>query len=148
MRWRQLSLPDPTSSSSSLLPVKLCHLAVDYLNSLTASVRDKCAQLRLQRVHQVAVMETPEEMRKFHKSKDADGLVPDFSDDASKQQLAVYALKLETAPNGGLYEISVKLKEGKWEFDERTISRTNRYGDQPRCVADTLPHLRKYCYCG
>ena len=92
-------------------------------------------------------METPEAMRKFKKSKDKDGFVPEFSD-ASKQQVAVYTLKLETAPNDGLFEISFQLREGKLEFNERTISRTNAYGEQPRCIAASMPHLRKYCYCG
>ena len=54
-------------------------------------------------------METPEAMRKFKKSKDKDGFVPEFSD-ASKQQVAVYTLKLETAPNDGHFEISFQLR--------------------------------------
>ena len=85
-------------------------------------------------------------MRKFKKTVDADGFVPDLSD-TTKQQIAVYSLKFTTAPNDGVYEMTIELKNGKLQFDERTISRTNMYGDQPKCVAEKRPHLRKYCYC-
>ena len=92
------------------------------------------------------MMETPVEMRKFKKTKDADGFVPELSD-KTQRSFAVYMLKFSTSPNDGIYEMTIKLRNGKLEFDDRTISRTNKYGDQPKCVMDRMPHLRKYCYC-
>ena len=119
---------------------------MDFLNTLTAKNRSQCAELKLKSVDRVAVLETPVEMRKFKKSKDKDGFVPDLSDN-TKQQIAIFSLKLTTAPNDGVYEMTFELKNGKLQFDERVISRTNIYGDQPKCVMDKMPHLRKYCYC-
>lgn len=55
-------------------------------------------------------------------------------------------------PSNALYEVTVKravdnVGEGQFSVDSRDISRINRYGSQPDCVAAELPHLRPYCYC-
>ena len=138
MNWQKLTI----SSKEQ----KLCQAAVDFLNSLTQSVRAQCAELRLKEAQQVAVMQTPEALRKFKKTKDADGYVPELSD-TTKLQVGIYMLKFVTEPNDGIYEMTIELKGGKLVFNDRTISRTNAYGDQPKCVMDKMPHLRKYCYC-
>ena len=91
-------------------------------------------------------METTSELRKFKRTKDADGYVADLTD-KTQRQIGVFMLKFETSPNDGIYEMSVQMSGGKLQFNERTISRTNAYGDQPKCVADKMPHLRKYCFC-
>ena len=91
-------------------------------------------------------METSKQLRAFKKSKDRDGYVPDLSA-TTRQQVAIYMLKFETRPNDGVYEMTIRLNGGKLEFNERTISRTNKYGDQPKCVSAEMPHLRKYCFC-
>ena len=119
---------------------------MDFLNTLTAENRAQCAELKLKTANRVAILETPVEMRKFKKTVDADGFVPDLSD-TTKQQIAVYSLKFTTTPNDGVYEMTMELKNGKLHFDELSISRTNKYGDQPKCIADKLPHLRMFCYC-
>ena len=154
LKWRPLygspisesPISKSSSSKSDPLPSDLCQSAVDFLNTLTANNRSQCAELRLKLVDRVAILETPVEMRKFKKSKDRDGFVPDLSDN-TKRQMAVFSLKFRTAPNDGIYEMTIEMKNGKLQFDERTISRTNMYGDQPKCVAEKRPHLRKYCYC-
>ena len=84
---------------------------------------------------------------KFTNSKDADNRVANFS-----QQMLLdtvhYQLTFETYPNSGLYEASVQVdirKESFQVFPE--ISRLNKYGDQPSCIKEIFPDLRKYCYC-
>ena len=104
--------------------MELCRSAVGFLNALTAQIRTRCVELKLKTANHVAVLETPVEMRKFKKTVDADGLVLDLSD-TTKQQIAVYSLKFTTAPNDGVYEMTIKLEKGKLQYDERTISRTN-----------------------
>ena len=149
MNWREIPLDSSSSSSSSssaTSPASLCKTAVEYLNGLTSSVRSMCASLSVKEVLKVSVMETPVEMRRFKKTIDADGFVPELSDKTGRT-FAVFMLKFRTSPNEGMYEMTIKLRNGKLEFDERAISRTNKYGDQPKCVRDKMPHLRKYCYC-
>ena len=59
---------------------------------------------------------------------------------------ALYQLQLATSPNEGFYEATVKMKKGIPSL-AGDISRIDTYKDQPYCVADKYPLLRKYCYC-
>jgi hypothetical protein len=57
-----------------------------------------------------------------------------------------YRLQFVTSPNEGLFEATVKYHK-KRVVVGTSISRINKYGDQPACVAAKLPHVRKYCLC-
>ena len=57
-----------------------------------------------------------------------------------------YQLQLLTSPNEGLFEATVKYVKGKFIVGT-SISRINVYGDQPKCIAAKLPHVRKFCLC-
>jgi len=61
----------------------------------------------------------------------------------------LYQVTVKTAPNDGLYEATVRqsLQTGQYQLHTGDISRINRYGSQPDCIASQLPHLRPYCYC-
>ncbi|PFX24499.1 uncharacterized protein LOC111331587 [Stylophora pistillata] len=58
----------------------------------------------------------------------------------------LYQLQLTTSPNDGFYEATIKVKEGVPSL-RGDISRIDAYGNQPDCIADKFPLLRKYCYC-
>ena len=62
---------------------------------------------------------------------------------------AAYQLGIITRPNHGHYEATVIYsgKEDRFHLTGKLISRTNRYRNQPHCVAEKRPKLRKYCYC-
>lgn len=92
---------------------------------------------------------TPNEnVMKFKGSADEDQLEPDLSDEM-KSNYVLYQVTISTSPGQGQYEgtISHHLDENKFESPEKQISRINKYGNQPHCVMNELPHLRKYCYC-
>lgn len=57
-----------------------------------------------------------------------------------------YRLQFVTSPNEGLFEATVKYHKKRFVVGT-SISRINKYGDQPACVAAKLPHVRKYCLC-
>ena len=61
-------------------------------------------------------------------------------------QNTMYHLQLETSPNDAFYEATVKMKEGEPSL-VGDISRIDAYSDQPHCIMDRFPLLRKYCYC-
>ncbi|XP_078368741.1 uncharacterized protein LOC144652563 [Oculina patagonica] len=92
-----------------------------------------------------------EKMQYFAESKrddecDSCGLV---LGDKSTNTLAddtLYQLQFETSPNEGFYEASVKMKKGVPSL-AGDISRIDAYKDQPYCIAEKFPLLRKYCYC-
>ena len=92
-------------------------------------------------------METSEKLRSFRFKVNKEGAYVQDLDADTQERVGIYKLNFETSPNDGIYEMTIKLNSGKLEFSERTISRTNKYGDQPKCVSGKMPHLRKYCFC-
>ncbi len=74
-----------------------------------------------------------------------------------------FFFQITTVPNDGLYEFTLvseldaAVSSNDYEYREETIakmlvnvnsiSRINMYGDQPKCIYETFPHLRKYCFC-
>ena len=87
-------------------------------------------------------------MLKFKKAADHDGYIPDMSDNMTVSDV-MYQVSITTMPGAANYEATVThTKAGnKFNIKDTDISRTNRYGTQPHCVMDELPHLRPYWYC-
>ena len=72
---------------------------------------------------------------------------------ATRSKKTLYEVVFEVSPSGGLFEatVLVSFDDEKHlsdvQVNERSLSRINSYGDQPKCIAGMFPHLRKYCYC-
>lgn len=59
-----------------------------------------------------------------------------------------YKVLVMISPGYSLFEGTVTLTpEDKILVAESNISRISAYGDEPKCVVDTHPYLRKYCFC-
>ncbi|KAI0227962.1 hypothetical protein LSAT2_021561 [Lamellibrachia satsuma] len=140
LTWTKMDVGDE-------MAVKAAVALVATINSLTETQRKKCEQLTLADVS-LAVRYTPNEsILKFKRSKDADGRLPELSDNMASD--VMYQVTIATKPGYGHYEgtLSYSRKDNKFHAEETDISRTNKYGTQPHCVMDAMPHLRKYCYC-
>ena len=87
-------------------------------------------------------------MLKFRKSLDKGGRFSDFSDEMEVSE-KLYQLTVVTSPSNAKYEVTVKyiIKEDIFEVEQSEISRINKYGDQPHCIASRQPYLREFCYC-
>lgn len=121
---------------------------VTTMNDLTLGCRSECEVLSLHNITS-AVRYTPNQnVLKFRQSKDTDGRVADLSDDMEVDEI-LYQVTIITEPGLGRFEATVKFStsSSKFAVDTRDISRINKYGSQPHCVMDQLPHLRPYCYC-
>ncbi|KAK2142660.1 hypothetical protein LSH36_926g00042 [Paralvinella palmiformis] len=60
----------------------------------------------------------------------------------------LHPLTIETSPNNGLYEATIQAVVIEHSLSiVGDISRINRYGDQPHCILEKHPDLRKYCLC-
>lgn len=116
--------------------------AVEYMNdllkkdSVSASL---CANLTL-KVINFAQLERPNEaVVKRHLGKNA-------AFKQSQEYFCRYQLQFVTLPNEGVFEATVKFHKKRFIVNT-SISRINKYGDQPKCVAAKMPHVRKYCLC-
>ena len=114
---------------------------------MTAPYRLLCAKLRLAAVTQSLIYSINQDVLRFKGSKDRHGRVPDLSDNMTHTH-SLYQLTLRTSPSEALYEATVSYRNtGEYTVDEKSISRINKYGNQPACISDKYPHLRKYCFC-
>lgn len=141
LNWQPVSVKDDfTKRASSML--------VDSINTMTYTERQLCSRLTLDNISS-AVQHTPNDhLLKFKQSADFDGRLPDLSDDMVLSEV-YYQVSISTSPGHAHYEATVKymVKEDKFLVSEKEISRINKYGSAPHCVADRLPQLRPYCYC-
>lgn len=85
---------------------------------------------------------------KFKKNLDHDGFVADLSG-TTQISSYTYQLKVVAVPGDSLFEASIThyLKDDRFDMKLSDVSRINLYGSQARCIENTFPNLRKYCYC-
>ncbi|XP_028403231.1 uncharacterized protein LOC114525964 [Dendronephthya gigantea] len=104
-----------------------------------------CSTLKLSEIRSAYQNLNHPKLVRFIGSKDIHGRIPRFRNDTGDYECN-YQLLVRTVPGGGLFEATVQLLDGKFQYGKE-ISRINKYGDQPRCIAEKRPYLRKFCYC-
>ena len=122
---------------------------VDYMNNLTASDPlgvNLCSRLQLQEILAAHQKIPNVKLAQYLGSSDVHGRKPMFSRGTSALDECLYQVQLRTVPGNGVFEASASLHGGIFRVTGE-ISRINRYGEQPRCILDKSPHLRKYCLC-
>ncbi|KAK7466791.1 hypothetical protein BaRGS_00037107 [Batillaria attramentaria] len=122
---------------------------VSHINLLTTPLRDQCAELHLKTVHSVFLVMPNEQVLKYLRSKDSDQRVANFSK-AADPDVVHYQVQIETEPCGGLFEATVMADFRSEEYQYSVtpgISRINMYGDQPKCIQNRHPSMRKFCCC-
>lgn len=130
---------------------KLAFAAVEFINRIMSDndvARKKCAVISLKEIVRAGKVIHNWKMENFartQKNARCDSCLLLFK--WNKQVRPVkYELVIKVAPSDGEFELNVILNGDNINV-EPDISRINRYGDQPQCIAATYPHLRKYCYC-
>ena len=154
-----------TEQKIDLTFIKIGMIFVDYLNDVILKNQSNlCHTLKLYEINKVYLLDTfiyPD--KQVSKSRSLVQMInswwyrqePPIETDYTK-----YLFQIVTQPNLAIFEFTVifeanylqdrnfnhnKLKEIK--IDEATISRVNSYGNSSHCITNTLPNLRKYCYC-
>ena len=121
---------------------------VEFINSLNSEHdlgKKSCETLSLKTVSSAFTEQPNDKVLNFHQTNDQ---IPEFRSSAKPQQknFCRYQVQFETNPNNGVYEATVKYHLG-WFIVSKSVSRLNMYGEEPKCVAKQLPHLRKFCFC-
>lgn len=128
---------------------KAAMAAVDHINDLNFHeplAKEKCLKLELGKLT-YAEVETPgTAVLRFRETNDGDGFTPKYEMPVKLKNVCHYRLTFTTSPSDAIYEVNVRYLYGQFVV-KKGVSRINAYGDQPKCIADTHPHLRKYCYC-
>ena len=123
--WSAVSTQHSHIRNSALVTVSY----INRLNEKQKKSRKLCEKLSLKEIN-YAMLERPDE----RVSKN------------SPEYLCRYQVQFVTAPNSAVYEATVQFIRGRFAVNTG-VSRVNKYGDEPDCIADEFPHLRKFCYC-
>lgn len=136
--------------------MELADFVVLHINNLTSQsdeLVNMCQRLKLKEVSS-AFREMPNEaMQRFQRSTrdsrdtcDGCEAVLGKKSHNSLVKDTLYQLQIVTFPNRGFYEATVRMKKGVPSL-VGDISRIDAYKDQPYCLMEDFPLLRKYCYC-
>lgn len=148
LNFEEISIDDPWIEKSA-------EFIISYINNLMfqkhSGLRKLCHQLVLKEItHGYRDMPSGKVqfLKKTHRDEKCDscGLSYGKKSVNTLAQNTMYHLQLETSPNDAFYEATVKMKEGEPSL-VGDISRIDAYSDQPHCIMDRFPLLRKYCYC-
>lgn len=123
--------------------------AVNHINDLNFREplgAERCLELSLHKLSRTEVETPTTKVLRFQRSG-KDGYEPKYVRSSTRaKNKCHYQITFVTLPNHGVFEASVHYMYGRF-IVKGAMSRINKYGDQPKCIADVLPHLRKYCYC-
>ena len=140
-------------STDEPLIKELAEFVVKYMNNLmfqNSQLKELCQTLVLKEINNAFRDMPSEEMQLFSETKrdeecDSCGLLFGEKSTNTLHGDTLYQLQFTTSPNEGVYEASVRTKGGVPSL-AGDISRINAYRDQPYCIAEKFPLLRKYCY--
>lgn len=132
--------------------VDLTKTVIDHINNLTRVLplkRNPCAELKISSIIRASRNIPQKEVQQFKNTKrddkcDACGV--DF-DKNFKLKTFVYEIVFSVSPSFGKFEATIEHDEEGNRRHVKEISRINKYGDQPKCVAKLFPYLRKFCFC-
>lgn len=141
LNWESVSPDDKNVRASALALLEL-------INAITEPERALCEPLTLANISSANMYIPNNNLLMFKQSKDRDGRVADLSDNMALIEV-FFQITITASPSRAKYEATIKvnLKTSKYLVNDKEISRINKYGSQPHCVASRLPHLRPYCYC-
>ena len=141
LEWASIAPENSHVKNSALAAVEFMNNA-NLQHELSA---EKCRKLSLKDVN-YALLERPnDKLLSFQQTRD---LLPAFNDKSRPphKDFCRYQIQFTTSPNNGTYEATVRYHK-EWFIVSKGISRVNKYGNQPECIAKYLPHLRKFCMC-
>ena len=145
---------------------------LDYLNdNLLKDHLNECVRLELDKINKVYLLDSI--MGSAKKPVVEKTLLGYFRDlfkfylvaPKVEKDYEQYFFQITTRPNNAIFEFTVvyefdlnqeslnnligleKLNVDKFIIKENSISRINKYGNDPHCIYEKFPDLRKYCFC-
>ena len=150
----------------------LANKFINYLNSVLLNDHlDSCAQLELSNINHVFLLDSIIPRHKkavsqsFSLSRWFNNLLNNLFhyylvEPPLERDFKQYLFQVVTRPNNATYEFTVVYEsnvakdavangndDDSFEINHNAISRIDKYGDQPKCIKDKYPDLRKFCFC-
>ncbi|XP_026318233.1 uncharacterized protein LOC113228982 [Hyposmocoma kahamanoa] len=137
LQWVNVSQTEP-------IYTRVANAFCTFINNLVA-VNAKCAKRELTAIEWVL----REEHDNQYLNKDSGGGYLSIFRKSVEPSVENYQVKVVMSPGHAIFEGTVMFLRNRDQFlvSEYDISRVNAYGDEPRCIVKTHPHLSKFCYC-
>ncbi|ESP05359.1 hypothetical protein LOTGIDRAFT_181204 [Lottia gigantea] len=134
--------------ANSPLLKRAIFVSISSINKWIQTASNQCHFLRISKITRSKQYHANSRMLKFKKSADNHGRIADLSSKTTYDE-TFYQITFITEPGSGLFEVTVRhnLKSNEMTIGLSDVSRTNAYGDDPKCIKDTLPHLERFCKC-
>eukprot|EP00112_Aurelia_sp_Birch-Aquarium-sp1_P005764 Seg1653.6 transcript_id=Seg1653.6/GoldUCD/mRNA.D3Y31 product="hypothetical protein" protein_id=Seg1653.6/GoldUCD/D3Y31 len=134
--------------------IKMAKTIVEFINEnvtgIISEAEEKCVKLELHEVQRAGRKIPNEAVQRFKQTNQNSKCIECevvYDNEASLDQHSIdYEIVFSVTPGNGSFEASVTVTNDKIVVNPE-ISRINRYGDQPKCIQNKYPLLRKYCYC-
>ena len=134
--------------------IEAVKFVIDYINKevieSNEEAKAKCSKLTLGTIKRAGIQLPGEAVQTFQHtvgdSKCDECGVVKGKKAPQKTDLTKFELVFSVEPSKGLFEANVIKNGTEWTVGE-DISRLNLYGDQPKCIQDRYPEMRKFCYC-
>ncbi|CAH2061727.1 unnamed protein product, partial [Iphiclides podalirius] len=143
-KWYNVSSSEPIHSGAA-------KALAAFVNNITEEMRSKCIERRFIAVEWVMRLGSNEDLLSFRYGSDGDGLHDKYVTAAAKSRpnSETYQAKIVMSPGRAVFEGSMKYNHKTKQFviNEDDISRITAYGDEPKCISSTHPHLNKFCFC-
>ncbi|CAF1322881.1 unnamed protein product [Rotaria sp. Silwood1] len=124
--------------------------SVEFLNNFISDYKNECVSLSLYRIDKANQLSANEHLLKFVNSKDKDGRLPRFRNNAlESNQIKTYQIQFQTIPGYALFELSAQYNPLNDTFIIRKegLSRIDKYGETSDCIMYKRPEFREICYC-
>lgn len=138
------------SRASSDIYSKAAAALAGYIDTISDEKRSLCAGRKLLKIEWVLRQSPSEGMLGYKNRKEVDRYIGKYDKNMRvRAENEFYQVKIVMGPGRAVFEGSLQyiVKDDFFVISERDISRVNAYGDEPKCVSSTHPHLNKYCYC-
>ena len=124
-------------------------MAVKYINDVilnrTKLLRTSCARVQLKNIVKASSYKPNEKVRRFSSTNQDSDRAVNFGSPTSDS--AHYRINFMTSPGDALFEATVAITYNQKVIVNPNLSRTNVYGNQPKCILRKEPYARKFCYC-
>ncbi|KAL9976101.1 hypothetical protein ACROYT_G013351 [Oculina patagonica] len=128
-------------------------MTVKYINDVilnrTKLLRTSCARVQLKKILKASSYKPNEKLRRFSSTNQDSDRAVNFGSPTSDS--AHYRINFMTSPGDALFEASVTIRAPVGDSHKvivnPNLSRTNLYGNQPKCILKKEPYARKFCYC-
>ncbi|CAG5127274.1 unnamed protein product [Candidula unifasciata] len=141
LSWQNVPQTDPDAK-------RALQTALDTLNNFTQEYRSDCALLSVGNVTMLSKLFTSDDVLKFKETAGDRGLEPIMSAETARDKV-IYQLTFFTEPGHGEFEITLEhlIATESMSVNPKSISRINKYGNDPACILDKNREIRQYCYC-